>query len=92
LVLTRKINMKNKNEIKEATIYNNIESGFSLFISFVISTCVISTFAVYIQSDDFNNRPEDDRDLNLSSASEALAAVFGDKAKYIWALGLLAAG
>jgi hypothetical protein len=45
--------MKNKNEIKEAYIYNTIESAFSLFISFLISTAVISTFAVYTQSDDY---------------------------------------
>jgi NRAMP (natural resistance-associated macrophage protein)-like metal ion transporter len=65
LVLTRKINMKNKNEIKEAYIYNTIESAFALFISFVISTTVISTFAVYVQSEDYLSRDADDRDLTL---------------------------
>ena len=48
LVLTRKINYKNKNEIQDACIYNSIESSFSLIISFIISTSVIATFAVYI--------------------------------------------
>lgn len=90
LVLSRKINMKNKNEIRDATIYNNIESAFSLFLSFLISTAVISTFAVYITSDDYINNP---RDLDLQSASVALGAFFGENtAQYIWAIGLLAAG
>lgn len=57
--------MKSKNEVRDATIYNNIESAFSLFISFLISTFVISTFAVYINSDDWNNRDDDDKNLDL---------------------------
>jgi NRAMP (natural resistance-associated macrophage protein)-like metal ion transporter len=89
LVLTRKINMKDKNEIKEATIYNNIESGISLFASFLISTAVISTFAVYINTDEYQKDP---RALDLETAADALSAVFGDSAQYIWAIGLLAAG
>jgi NRAMP (natural resistance-associated macrophage protein)-like metal ion transporter len=86
LVLTRKINIKNRNHIREANIYNSIESAVSLFISFVISTCVIATFAVYIEK-----HPEK-TDLDLQSASAALAETFGESAKYIWAIGLLAAG
>jgi len=48
LVLTRKIDIKNKNAIHEANIYNLIESAMSLFVSFIISTAVIATFASYI--------------------------------------------
>ena len=48
LVLTRKIDHKNRNAVHEANIYNAIESAFSLGISFFISTAVIATFAVYI--------------------------------------------
>jgi natural resistance-associated macrophage protein len=92
LVLSRKINMKSKNEIRDAAIYNNIESAFSLFISFVISTFVISTFAVYITTPDWLNRDPDNKNLDLNTASVALQTVFGDASKYIWALGLLAAG
>lgn len=72
LVLSRKINMKSKNEIRDATIYNNIESAFSLFISIVISTFVISTFAVYITTPDWLNRKPEDQNLDLESASVAL--------------------
>ena len=87
LVLTRKINMRDKNQIRDATIYNNIESAFSLLISFTISAAIISTFAMYIQSPFY-----DGEELNLSSASRALSTTFGETSKYIWAVGLLAAG
>ena len=49
LVLTRKVDNKNKNQVKEANIYNTIESAISLFISFMINTAVISTFAAYTE-------------------------------------------
>ena len=86
LVLTRKINYQNRTAVNEAHIYNAIESTFSLFISFVISASVISTFAVYI----INN--PDSSELNLEQASVALQKNFGNAAKYIWAIGLLASG
>lgn len=47
LVLTRSVGMNNLNQMRDAVIYNNIESAISLFVSFVISTMVIATFAVY---------------------------------------------
>ena len=53
LVLTRKIDTRNKNQVKEANIYNTLESGFSLFISFVISAAVISTFAAWKDSPNY---------------------------------------
>jgi len=88
LVLTRKINYKNATALNEANIYNAIESAVSLFISFVISTAVISTFAVY----SLKHAGPDDQDMDLETASNALELVFGKAAKYIWAVGLLAAG
>jgi len=86
LVLTRKINMNDKNAIKDANIYNTIESSISLFISYVISTAVISTFAVYIAHEPGHT------DLSLTDAAKALERVFGKASKYIWGIGLLAAG
>ena len=50
LVLTRKINKDDKNEVNEANIYNNIESSISLFMSFMINVAVVSTFSVYLES------------------------------------------
>lgn len=87
LVLTRKLEMKNKLQMKEAIIYNNIESGISLFISFLISSFVIATFAAYVE-----DNPNADTDLSLKTASTALEQFVGKTAKYIWAIGLLAAG
>lgn len=88
LVLTRKINMKSKDAINEANIYNNIESAISLFISFVITLAVVSTFAVYVER---YGKPDEDWDLR--QGSDALVTLLGgDWAKYVWAIGLLAAG
>lgn len=47
LVLTRKINAKSRSAVDESIIYNNIESAISLFMTFLISMAIISTFAVY---------------------------------------------
>lgn len=59
LVLTRKIDCKNKTQVNESNIYNAIESAISLFISVVINTTIISTFAVY----SVRNPGSDDLDL-----------------------------
>ena len=67
LVLSRKVNNKNPKAVYEANIYNAVESGFSLFISFVISFTVIGTFAYYKI-----NNPELAEGLNLENASDAL--------------------
>ena len=71
----------------EANYYNTIDSAISLLVSFLISTAVISTFAVYSMY-----QPDEEINLTLESASDALASTFGNSAKYIWAIGLLAAG
>ena len=84
LVLSRKINSKNKSLVHEANIYNSIESGVSLFISFLINFAVVGTFAYYNSLGVTN--------LDLRSADVALESAFGMGAKYIWGVGLLAAG
>ena len=90
LVLTRKINTNNRSHVNEANIYNTIESAISLFISFVINLAVISTFAAYVIS--IGKAGDQDYELDLLSASKALESGFGSGAKYVWAIGLLAAG
>ena len=52
--------------MKEANIYNAIESGISLFISFLISFAVVGTFAYY------HDKGGDVSDLNLRNADKAL--------------------
>ena len=86
LVLTRKINYKNKTLVKEANFYNAIESSISLFVSFLISFAVVGTFAYY------HDNGGDVKDLNLRNADKALEASFGKGARLIWGIGLLAAG
>ena len=91
LVLTRKLNYKNRNSVKEANIYNAIESAISLGISIVINMAVIATFAVYIISLG-PNATDAEKNLDLEGGAKALEQSFGPAAKYIWAVGLLAAG
>ena len=57
-----------------------------MFISFIISTAIIATFAVYVIKN------PDAEELDLQTASNALADTFGNSSQYIWAIGLLAAG
>ena len=85
LVLSRKIDQNNKGLLKEATVYNGIESAISLLVSFLINYSVIGTFAYWHINDP-------DQQLNLSNAASAFEATFGSSSKYIWAIGLLAAG
>ena len=87
LVLSRKVNNKNPKAVYEANVYNAVESGFSLFISFLISFAVIGTFAYYKI-----NNPEKAATLDLHNADQALQESFGSAAKYVWGIGLLAAG
>ena len=90
LVLTRKVNTRNRSQVNEANIYNNIESAISLFISFIINLAVIATFAEYVIANGHAGDPS--YDLDLGSAAVALEGAFGTFSKYIWAIGLLAAG
>ena len=85
LVLTRKVNTKSKGAMDEANIYNALESGVSLFISFIINFCVIGTFAYYHNKPGFAG-------LSLRTAHIALESAFGSSAKIIWGIGLLSAG
>lgn len=47
LVLSRKVNPQSHYQVREANYYNNIDSSISLAISFLISTSIIATFAVW---------------------------------------------
>lgn len=85
LVLSRKIDAKKKSIVYEANFYNAIESAISLFVSFLISFAVVGTFAYYHE----NGGSED---LDLRTADIALQESFGNAARIIWGIGLLAAG
>lgn len=64
LVLSRKINTRNKSQVHESNVYNAIESGGSLFISFLINFAVVGTFAYY--------HDKGITDIDLRSADKAL--------------------
>lgn len=85
LVLTRKIDDKNLNSVRESCIYNAVESSISLLVSFSINFAIIGTFAYYHFADPTLT-------LNLSTAAIAFESTFGNAAKIIWGVGLLAAG
>ena len=89
LVITRKVNIKNRTHVNEAIIYNIMDSSISI-ITFFINASVICTFAAYVIREGHAGDPN--YNLDLETASAALEKTFGTGARYIWAVGLLASG
>jgi natural resistance-associated macrophage protein len=85
LVLTREIDRTDRKNIKEANFYFSLEAMISLSVSFLINMCVICTFAYWHLRDTGH-------DITLQTAHSALQDTFGENAKLVWAIGLLAAG
>ena len=85
LVLSREIDRSKKKNIREANFYFSIEAAISLSVSFFINMSVICTFAFWHLSGKAN-------EITLQNAHSALHNTFGDGAKVVWAIGLLAAG
>eukprot|EP00116_Pleurobrachia_bachei_P004861 sb/3465123/ len=93
LVRSREVNRSSKGAVKEATFYNSIESGLALICSFVINLFVVCVFANSFYFDhDTQHRCSNETSLDLYSAGEYLGCAFGGPSKYIWAVGILAAG
>eukprot|EP00128_Syssomonas_multiformis_P005485 Colp12_sorted_trinity150504_noHs@33924 len=86
LVQSRKIDKSRKKHIKEANLYYAVESAIALLISFIINLFVVSVFAAA-----FFGVPDADN-ISLQNAGEQLGLKYGATARYIWAVGLLAAG
>eukprot|EP01137_Pigoraptor_chileana_P031561 Opistho-2@19556 len=87
LVQSRTIDRTNKKKVKEANYYYRIETAIALGIAFVINLFVVSVFA-----DSFYGKDDPNTDFDISNAGDRLAEKFGTYAKYVWAIGLLAAG
>ncbi|KAL3836678.1 hypothetical protein ACJMK2_022100 [Sinanodonta woodiana] len=85
LVLSRKIDRKDKAAVQEATMYNAIESAFALFVSFLINLFVVAVFAAAFSGPEYTN-------AGLSQAGTWLYEKYGLSMKIIWGIGLLAAG
>ena len=98
LVLSRNIDFSNSKKVKEATFYYTIEASIALFVSFVINLFVVAVFAlVFINPAasflcTVTGTNVTSSNVDLLCSGEVLAQQFGSSVKYIWAIGLLAAG
>ncbi|BBN17001.1 natural resistance-associated macrophage protein 2 [Marchantia polymorpha subsp. ruderalis] len=92
LVLTRKI-PRNTSSIKDACRYYLVESGFALFLSFLINVCVISVSGAVCSSKDLSEENRDScSNLDLNRASFLLRNVLGRWSFQLFAIALLASG
>eukprot|EP01096_Ripella_sp_DP13-Kostka_P002305 TRINITY_DN1310_c0_g1_i6.p1 TRINITY_DN1310_c0_g1~~TRINITY_DN1310_c0_g1_i6.p1 ORF type:complete len:554 (-),score=202.68 TRINITY_DN1310_c0_g1_i6:179-1744(-) len=82
LVQSRKIG-KSDAAIKEAMIYNAVESGLALGVSFLINMAVVCTAAALFFYDPT---------VGLFEASDLLKQILGGFAPYLFAIALLASG
>ncbi|EDQ92574.1 uncharacterized protein MONBRDRAFT_905, partial [Monosiga brevicollis MX1] len=88
LLVSRRVNRAKAVEIREANKYSAIDSTISLLLSYVINVFIVGAFA-----EAFYNNPDFDSDnIDLISSGEYLTQKYGSAMKYIWAIGLLAAG
>ncbi|KAL3837230.1 hypothetical protein ACJMK2_022599 [Sinanodonta woodiana] len=85
LVLSRDIDRKDKEAVKEANMYNGIESSIALFVSFVINLFVVAVFAAAFNGPQY-------ADASLRLAGTWLYERYGLSMKIIWGIGILAAG
>ncbi|KAG6432593.1 hypothetical protein SASPL_104174 [Salvia splendens] len=92
LVLSRKI-PNSVRGINDACRYFLIESGFALFVAFLINVAVISVSGTVCLADDLSNENSDNcSDLTLNSASFLLKNVLGKSSSIVYAIALLASG
>eukprot|EP00996_Jenningsia_fusiforme_P000084 NODE_1049_length_1740_cov_36.970432_g926_i0.p1 GENE.NODE_1049_length_1740_cov_36.970432_g926_i0~~NODE_1049_length_1740_cov_36.970432_g926_i0.p1 ORF type:complete len:540 (+),score=109.01 NODE_1049_length_1740_cov_36.970432_g926_i0:80-1621(+) len=99
LVAARGINCRSKKAVREANYYFMLEAAVSLLISFLINAAIIATFTEGFHNDhtgcklgEFLNGNNECVPVSLKNAHIALEGKFGRSARYLWALGLLAAG
>jgi Mn2+/Fe2+ NRAMP family transporter len=106
LVLTRKIDRASPRQVKEANKYFTIDSFIALLVSFLINLAVVSVFAYHFFDPICASAPDGPlaclsrdtegvcvcEEIGLGQAHDALASALGKSAKYIWGVGLLAAG
>lgn len=85
LVLSRTIDRKNSESVKEANMYYSIESSIALFVSFLINLFVMAVFAAAFSSPEYV-------DPSLRVAGQWLYDKYGLTMKIIWGIGILAAG
>ncbi|XP_073126075.1 metal transporter Nramp7.2-like [Henckelia pumila] len=92
LVLSRKI-PNSVRGINDACRYFLIESGFALFVAFLINVAVISVSGAVCSADNLSDDNTDIcQDLTLNSASFLLKNVLGKSSSTVYAIALLASG
>ena len=90
LVQTRNLKRTNMAAVREGNYYFTIEGGLSLLVSFFINLFIMAVFAKGFNTD--NTTDIDNYDIGLRNAGEVLQQRFGEAAKIVWGVGLLAAG
>ncbi|XP_048431066.1 metal transporter Nramp5-like [Pyrus x bretschneideri] len=92
LVLSRKI-PKSVRGINDACRYFLIESGFALFVAFLINVAIVSVSGTVCHHSKLSDKDNDTcSDLTLNSASFLLQNVLGRSSKILYAIALLASG
>lgn len=108
LVKSREVETENPKKIKEANFYFFIESAIALLVSFIINLFVVSVFAAtynglvsedieeicpeVINSSTDTYSPNDTVPIDIYKGGLFLGCYFTGAAKYVWAIGILAAG
>ncbi|KAK9167435.1 hypothetical protein Scep_002626 [Stephania cephalantha] len=92
LVLSRKT-PPSVNGVNNARRYFLIESGFALFVAFLINISVVSVSGAICSADNLSHEnSEQCSDLTLNSASFLLKGVLGKSSSTLYAVALLASG
>ncbi|KAK4381267.1 Metal transporter Nramp5 [Sesamum angolense] len=92
LVLSRKI-PNSVRGVNDACRYFLIESGFALFVAFLINLAVVSVSGTVCSADNLSSDNKNQcNDLTLNSASFLLKNVLGKSSSTVYAIALLASG
>ncbi|KAK7410614.1 hypothetical protein VNO78_01549 [Psophocarpus tetragonolobus] len=92
LVLSRKV-PNSVRGINDACRYFLIESGFAMFVAFLINVAMVSVSGTVCSADNLSaENAQHCRDLSLNSASFLLKNVLGRSSSTIYAIALLASG
>ncbi|GMY06705.1 metal transporter nramp5, partial [Fagus crenata] len=92
LVLSRKV-PSSVHGVNNACRYFLIESGFALFVAFLINVAIVSVSGTVCSAKNISNTTANQcGDLNLSSASFLLKNVLGRSSSILYGIALLASG
>ncbi|KAJ8773336.1 hypothetical protein K2173_028513 [Erythroxylum novogranatense] len=92
LVLSRKV-PRSVHGINDACRFFLMESGFALFVAFLINLAVVSVSGTVCSANSLSNKEADScSDLTLNSASFLLQNVLGKSSSTVYAIALLASG